>query len=279
MTGAKNNDPWQPLRVVKDYREFLKTYLYVRSISLSDLARASGYGRGFPGDVISGKRRVSGRSCLAFERGMEHLPAKGKKLFRMLVARDEPDVFPELPKEKVEKTIAQLRRVTWSGARRKTGHEDSVCEIFRSPDSALIYAAAGSPDCGATLQDLMSRTGLSEARIKTILQKMIRAGVIDFDEEERIYTPKDLHLFIQTSQQKDEMLLLLFTQACKLAESRISSAIDSDQEFFFTSKICVTKRDLPALKEQLREIVLQFVDDAICPNGEEMVSFVTALHR
>lgn len=71
---------FQKLRQSTSYREFLKIYLDSRALSLSDWARATGFGRGFLEYVLSGKRRLTMKSYHPFEKALT-VPLVGKNFF------------------------------------------------------------------------------------------------------------------------------------------------------------------------------------------------------
>ena len=93
-----------------DYRSFLRVYLAGRSLSLSDFARAAGFGRSFPSDVLSKKRRLTSKSAYAFEKALK-LPIAGKKFFRLLVALEEHDSFPEISRDGIKCQMSNSNQI------------------------------------------------------------------------------------------------------------------------------------------------------------------------
>ncbi len=275
-------DGWQPVRAARDYRTFLKAYLEVRDLNLADLARAAGFGRGFPGDVISGKRRLTAKSFYAFEKGMK-LPASGRKLFRLLVAREESDLFPDVARESLETMIEALRKKPWSGTRRMAKEADSRSfALFEDYRVALIYAASGQPGRGASLEELKKRTSLGSAELLSVTQRMTTAGLLVKAESEDRWEPQDLHLFLQSGHQKsgdqNELLTTLFRRGCRAASERVAKGASSSSEMFFSSALCVHEEKLPQLKAALRETMLKFVDDSIEAEGDRVVQLLCSLH-
>lgn len=245
-------------------------------MSLSDLARAAGFGRGFPGDVISGKRRLTLKSCQAFERALE-LPAPGRKLFRLLVAREERDLFPDLSPAAIEKAITRIREMPWNRSHREAAvpRASRDRDMLSDPKVLAVYAAAGSPEHGALLEEIRSRTGLQDAEAKVVVSDLQRIGLLA-ERGGRIH-PTDFHLFLK-GPGKDEFVLKVFRQACMLATQRAREALESEREMFFASSFCVDERRMPELKAALRKTVLRFVDESIDPEGSRVVRLLTALH-
>jgi hypothetical protein len=266
----------EQLRTSKNYREFLQIYLAARALSLSDFARATGFGRGFPGDVISGKRRLTSKSYHPFEKALK-VPTAGRLFFRCLVAVEEPDVFPNLKAAEATRTLAELRCRSWNPQRRQiqeTGNPN-FHRLLKDHEVIAIYAAAGKPETGATRQQIALRTRLPDLKLEKCLQKLEEIGLLEKKGE--TFHPTDLHLFFKTSD-RSQILTALFQRATDKAHNRILHAVNSDAEFFFTSQFCVRESMLPELKVALRETILKFIDDSIEPEGDRILHLVTALH-
>ncbi len=275
MTPIRENK-WDSLRLAPDYRAFLQAYLETRKISLSDLARAAGFGRGFPGDVISGRRRLTVKSFRAFETALK-LPPSGRRYFRYLVAREERDLFPDLKPESVERGISELRSREWTRSRRELPERanPSVSEVMRDRNCLAVYAAAGSPGKGATRDQLASRTRLDELDVRKAIALLAKAGVVE-ETTERVL-PLDLHVALKASG-AGAAFATLFQSACEAAAVRSKSAVTSEQELFFTSSFGIDEARLPELKAALRSVILKFVDECIEPEGTRVVHLTTGLH-
>ncbi|MGZ3794422.1 MAG: hypothetical protein ACXVCP_18890, partial [Bdellovibrio sp.] len=225
------------LRLSKNYRQFLQTYLEVRSLSLSDFACASGFGRGFPGDVISGKRRLTSKSYYPFEKAMK-LPAPAKKFFRCLVAIEERDIFPDFSGDYARQTLEVLRNRPWNTQRKqiKEGESSRIEKLLSEFEIIPIFAAAGKPETGASRKQIAKRTQLSEYNLEKNLQTLLSIGLLEKRGEN--FHPKELHLFFKTAD-RSQILTALFQKAAEKANKRVLQAVDSDAEFFFTSQFCV----------------------------------------
>lgn len=266
----------EQLRQSKNYRDFLQSYLTARALSLSDFARATGFGRGFPGDIISGKRRLTTKSYYPFEKALK-LPLSGRKFFRCLVAIEETDIFLDLSVKEATAILEELRNKNWSPQRRQVqeSSDSGFEQILKDQNIISIYAAAGKPETGATFEQIATRSRIPSVKLEQSLQKIESLGLLE-KKGERFY-PRDLHLFLKTSD-RSQILTSLFQNAVKKAHDRIQQAVRSDCEFFFTSQFCVRESDLPDLKAALRETILKFVDESIEPDGDRIVQLVTGLH-
>lgn len=271
---------WGPLRRAKTYRDFLKIYLEVRNLSLSDFARATQFGRGFPGDVLSGKRRLTNRSAYAFEQALR-VPTSGKRLFRFLVALEEEDVFPDIDRTRVRQQLEQLRERSWNARHRRVKIEEPkekpILQLFSDPQVIAVYAACGDPAQGATFEQIQKRTSMEPQAIRLCLKRLEKHGLVCFDSELSQYQPRDVHLFLQASE-LNQFFIELFKAACDKAKRKVETGLSSPSEFYFTSTMTVSRGELSRLKESLRETILQFTDEAIDSQGDVLVNLTTALH-
>lgn len=267
---------WNKVRESQDYRSFLKAYLDEKSISLSDFARAAGCHRGFPGDVISRKRRLTAKSFYGFEKALR-LPADGKKLFRLLVAREEDDVLNEVDRLKLPESIQSLKAKSWVRSRRNIKEivKTSLEDLLQRPEVPLVFAATGDGQKGATYDQIQSRVHLKIDLLDRTLEQLVNSGLLKF-ENERYYS-QDLHVFFQ-GVDSQEILGKLFRKAVLDSAERSAVSWNSKDEFFFFSNLCIRKNQLPELKEALRNTVLSFVDEAIQADGDQIVKLTASLH-
>lgn len=274
----KSEANWERVRSSPDYRSFLKNYLETRGLNISDLARAAGFARGSASDILTGRRRLTNKTFFAYEKALK-LPSPGKKLFRCLVAQSEPDLFPDLPPEKVGKEIQKLRVQAWSRERRQVQTSDasgSWNQVLRDPNALSVYAACGEPGRGASHQQLLQRTSLAEAAVLRSLHVLQEAGLVRFEFNTSTWEPQDLHLFVQSLGQ-NVFVSQIFKRMSAMASERVTSELDSKEQFFFASSFCVSRERLPELKAELRKIILQYVDDAISPDGDHVAHVVTSM--
>jgi len=276
---AKKEEAWTQFKDCNDYRSFLRIYLEQRTMSCSQFAKLSGFARGYAADVISGRRRLTAKTYPAFEQALK-VPSSGKKFFRLLVAVAEPDLFPDLKKPSIPKQIDDLRAKSWESARReveKSNLSNSLESLFLESELIAVWAAAGAPSNGARIAEIKIRTGLPEAVVSRSLQKLAALGIVVYDENKNWYEPKDSHFFFRACQHS-EIFIKYFKQAAQNACQRVVLASASEQELFISSTFCVDKEKLPELKKALKKLLLDFVDESIQPNGNQIVKLVSALH-
>ncbi len=272
-----SNENFSLLKEVNDYREFLSVYLKITNRTLSDFARAAGFVRGFPGDIISRRRRLSAGSYKSFASALI-LPSAAKRYFRLLVARDERDLFPEISSSQIEKGLRSLRLKTWQSGHRvvQADLEKNLTAVMRELSCLSVYAAAGSPGSRTPLHLLISRTALSVATVKKAIQLLKKARLLE--QIDSNYSPIDFHTALRSTPKPSASFKILFKSALTAAALQVDRSADPDQELFFTSSFCVNEKELGKLKTELRALLLRYVDEAIEPEGGRVVHLVTGLH-
>ncbi|MFN7906397.1 MAG: hypothetical protein ACK5P5_14545 [Pseudobdellovibrionaceae bacterium] len=273
----RKREDWSQLRNAKDYRNFLKIYLEIRNLSLSDFARAAGCHRGFPGDVISGKRRLTAQSSFVFEKALK-APLAAKKFFRSLIALEEEDLYPEIDRNKIDLLITELRQKNWNRSHREMS-ESSIKDpllLMKIPKFMSVFAASGSPGHGAYQHQIQKRTGIHEPELSDILTQLATVGLVKKIHGD-FFEPQELHLFVKNTDQA-QLMKNIFQNAAALASRRVDLAATSKSEMFFASSFCIQESKMPELKNLLRQTILNFIDESIDADGDRVVQLITALH-
>lgn len=260
-----------------DYRSFVKTYLQMRNLNFSDFSRAANCTRAFTNQVLSNKRRLTAKSVYTFEQAFK-LPLNAKKIFRLLVAKEEVDLFPEMDRSNLENQIKKLRMSIESKSRKDYSEADyaQIDKNLEITHQAIsIFAACGDHNNGSSLEQLYQRTRLAENVLTKNIELLLKMNLLE--KKEDLYFPVNMHIYLQTKTQS-ELLNLVFKTAVNSATSRLGHIGEDSNEFFFASQFCINESQLPALKKELRESILKFVDDSLVSNGDRVVKVVTALH-
>ena len=268
-------DTYEKLRLAQNYREFLSLYFEMRGLSLSTFARLTGHARGFPSDVLRGRRRLSLQSFRAFEKALK-LPPAGKKFFKCLVAREEPDLFPENSRASLLRSLSELSSSPWQQSFREAKEVTGAEELLKRPSTLVVLAALGTPESGASTREISQRTGIANETLFRILEELLSANMIETKEER--YFASDFHVFLSAQKQR-AAFQALFQTACSQAGARAATALDSRDEMFFSSFLCVRSEMLSEFKSELKNLLLKFVDDSLSPDGDQVVNIVAAFFR
>jgi len=260
-----------------DYRSFVKTYLQMRNLNFSDFSRAANCTRAFTNQVLSNKRRLTAKSVYTFEQAFK-LPVNAKKIFRLLVAKEEVDLFPEMDRSNLENQIKKLQMSIESKARKDLNETEfaQMDKDFEMNHQAMsIYAACGENGIGATQEEIYKRTRLAENVLTKNIESLLKMNLLEKREDR--YLPGNLHVYLQTKS-KSELLSAVFKMATAASNARLSYITEDSNELFMASQMCINESQLPALKKELRETVLKFIDESLVSNGDRVVKIVAALH-
>lgn len=257
----------------EDYRSFIAAFKASRPSSpissYSNIARRAGFkSRSFPRDVVLGQKRITSSSLYPMIKGLGIQGALAD-YFKTLVNIEHPDTcFPE-------KTVLELRRRLENlrdRLHRKTpaiGRDPYQAEFF-----PLVYAACGTKLKGVTLRDIEERTGLSSLQVSRTVEELIGMNLLQVRKER--YFPAGSHLAFD-GLGRSEAFKKLFFYLLNQSADKARKNFDSSHQLFFTSCFSVQRDHLPQLKEELRQCLLQFVDESENPNGNRVASIVCSL--
>jgi len=268
----------QLLMEAPDYRSFIRIWLQERSqikpFGYADVARIGGFrARRFPRDVVNGSKRITLNSLPKFIRGLG-LRNDLAAYFRLLVELEHADdAMASSQIFKLLQTKEKLRKRLLSRSEHPIESPDSDA-AFQVSSLPVIYAALGSVQRGATLQDVLDRTNLPLPAIQLALQKMMAMGIAK--NQGVRYFPVESHLSFEGLKQSD-IFRKHFIDNCHRMGQMAKTSLQSDEKLFLSSAFSVNREDLPKLKEELRGVLLRFVDTAEQPDGNKIVNLVAGL--
>ena len=254
------------------YREFLKTYTKVTGLSFAEIARRAGFAsRSYPRDVAQGRRRLTSKSLPSLLQGLRldrNLALFYRALFYLAHPEEHPDRAPvALLQEIVDRSKTRAERPTtrrrfpslapFKEAAQKEGAED----IFE------VLAALGKPDRGVTLNELSAQTGKSPIALARLLEELQAAELVVARDaidptQERRFLPAAGHMnFSWLPNHGGAQSLFLAILRRNLAAA--TNHFNRQDALFSCTALSVSRARLPALKEELREVILRFVDRTI----------------
>jgi uncharacterized protein (TIGR02147 family) len=264
---------------VENYRDFILAMIELRRATgkrfgYSDIARRARFSaRSFPRDVALGTKRLSPRSLAQLSVGLG-LKGDLAEYFRILVEIETPDCRVKTQStEKLENSLKNLRTriLRRSDEVPNPSSQETLPELF---SIARIYAALGDPADGASLSEIQNRTGVNKSEIQHIIAKFKKSGLITERHERYFACDKHLSLSqLKAGSDFQKFFLLLLSEASALARADF----ESSERLFFGSTFSVSRADLPALKSELRSILLRYVDQSESARGNAITSLVCAL--
>ena len=264
---------------VLDYIVFAQKVFALRSkrqkrhFGYSDLARAGGFAaRSFPREVILGKRRLTSRSYPAFSRGLG-LSGDLAEYFRYLVELKHSDCRTKLrSEEKILQTLGNLRDRL---LKKNSVVPQSLDRFaFGSQFNPMVYSALGQPGKGASLKEIQNKTSLPSEKILECLQLMVDGQMIKRTKN-RYFTIENHLSFPHLDQ--SQAYKAFYIGLLEQVKSKANGDFSSPSKLFFSSSFSVMKHDMPRLKEELRGVLLRFIDSSECSDGDQVVSIACSL--
>jgi hypothetical protein len=180
-----------------DYRSFLDLFIkevgQTRALGWADIARRGGFAsRSFPREVVLGKKRLTLLSLPKFIKGLG-LNADLADYLRILVEIEHPDCRTKVMDEgKLHLLRSNLcQRIL----NKRSANKAPVDSGYRIAQLPLVYAALGTTETGATLNQIEVRTGLTEGQTVEILSHAVHVGIVE--KRGARYFAQQNHLNIQ----------------------------------------------------------------------------------
>jgi uncharacterized protein (TIGR02147 family) len=262
----------------QNYRSLLKALIELErgrdgKINLSALSQRAGFSsRSYIREVLDGKKRLVLQSLPRFVRALR-LNKTTEALLTCLVALEEKEANIEglttsQLKERAEALREKLRR-------RKNGVEKRQDAFSFGPQALSVFAALGTPEQGADLAQIQSRSGADAKTCGLILGEMIRKGVIT-NTNDRYYV-SDVNLDL-SNLGKDLAFEQLFGNVLNDLSRNYRKKLNSHEELLFYSAFSIRRERLPELKKRFREILLDMIDTEQTDDGDTVVRSVFALY-
>lgn len=247
--------------------EFLSTIIVDykgRSLSYSDLGRLCGLkSRSHPREIVLGKKKVSLETAGQIVRGLK-LTADLGKLFLLLaeyeLARDARS------KAYLEKQIDKARSEVMRQVQRNRNDSE---KFFSLADVSLVYAALGDEEKGSSLGDVCRKTRLPRTRVNSVLMKLTNSKFACQQGDRFLATERHLsfaHL------KAGEAFQTYYLSRLKLALKKATQDFESKDELFWEATMSLNTRDLNRLKEDLRQLLSRYAEEAESAGGESLRS-------
>lgn len=271
----------------KSSSDFLKYFLTnnpKNGISQNQLSIRAGFSsKSFLSEILSGKKRLNLNSAEKFSKGMR-LRKNLAQYFRNLVAIEMAN-NGLLNKSEINSLTLENEKIVSKATSKiyidasSQGEIESKKKIMLQENFPIVFAALGSSSEGATVEDVFKRTGIPISRIQKILLEMTEINFIKATDH-RYFAPSNLvdFDFLNT----DEYFKSNFERSSSRALKKLKSASPvSDRKcLYMTQTFSVDTQNLSALKEKLKNLILEFADSAEYASGDKVseicISFITA---
>lgn len=266
----------ESLKLSRSYRDFLSRYLKLKRNSLGSFAARVGSSRGFPSEVISGKRRLTNKSAPQFAKGLK-LPKVAVDFFKILVSIEEADVFPEIDRSTIVARLEKLKKKSWSRSIQPVSDlesENLIEEASRDPHFLPLIALLGGREVGAKGNDLALSLGIEAKHVQFLLSKLVQANLVEL--KNGLYFCSGEHLNLQTVTDNLRLAAIFKSEAIR-AIQKVPQA-DSEKDFFFCSSFTVKPESMPQLKQALKKLIIEFVDESIDNDSSNLAKLVCGFY-
>jgi hypothetical protein len=150
--------------------------------------------------------------------------------------------------------------------------------LYQGKNHLEIYAALGTPEEGATLDEISQRTGFLKEQCVDTLSRMIEDGAVRQGEKKNHYFAKESHLLFKKIG-SPEGFKTSYLRLLEETKIQAKKDFDSNDQLFMSSVFSVDPELLPEFKKELRQLLIRFVDTAENPNGKKVVRLITGLTK
>lgn len=263
----------------KSYRDFIKSYYSICKTANADFSygtmakRAHFSSKSFIRDIASGAKRITSRSLPGVIQALG-LTGNRAKLFKLLVILEEADLnFERLSTEDIKTQIIKARLSIKKHL--VTVPDTQAQQFYKLPLFPWIYAALGDPEQGASIQEIVSRSGIAMGECRRILKEMEQGGVIRFEEAEERYYCQDLHL-IFAHIGKDRFFQKFYLSSLAMSKNQAEDNFTSPHKLFMNSVVSIRRSRMPELKNKLRGLLTEFVDEVEDAEGDTVANLSVA---
>lgn len=265
------------LSEASNYKEFLSIFIKAKSnesrrYTYADLARSSGFSsRSFIREVIIGKKTLTPSSLQKIVRGL-NLSKELTQLFIYLVELEiEECRAAQTSLEAIKGKLRNLRSRLSQKERTVLKNADSPFSIQGLPQ---VFAALGTPEQGATINQIMKRTEFDMEKIHVLLENLQLQGLVT--KQGMKYFSQFSHPSLQHLGEKSHFL--------KFIEGNLKQALEHLEHDYslphcllFSSCLTIKLKDQERLKEELRSLLLKYVDESDVPDGEKVITLTCSL--
>jgi uncharacterized protein (TIGR02147 family) len=262
------------------YRDFIKKIISLRSakgkrFGYADIARKAGFAaRSFPRDVAHGQKKLTLQSMTKMIKGMG-LSGEIAQFFKYLVEFSHPDCrVKNFTDEQIQKSLSNLKHRLKEKTYLAVPNNDKQDFAFEILNAPIVYAALGEIGIGSTLEEIVARSGLPEANVLAILEKLEESKIVEKNLFQ--YIAIENHLNFSGLGQSD-VFKKFYSNLLQKAQASAEKNFSSDNELHFCSSFSVNKKDIPSLKENLKALLLLYVDQNEVNTGDRVVSLACSL--
>ena len=264
-----------------DYRTFMVKAFAAgiregAKFNFAALSRKAGFSsRGFISEIIDGRRRLTAASYPKILKALA-LPKGLKTYFELLVAREEEELNPKgFERKEIDARLEQQRAQFRSRLAAQEETLKAADVLSRGRHMLDCFAALGSPETGATLEEVVSKTGLAADTCARVLAHFAQQTVA-VERGGRYYSSNPHLIFSGLGDRHGAKSCYLET----LGELKRKADADfkARDRAFIQSVFSVDRHKLPELKARLSEVIDEFVQESVNDDGDCVSKLLVGLY-
>lgn len=248
------------------FREALHLHYHKRGkINLADFSRRAGFAsRSYLSELLTGKKGLS-RDALVRIRSALKLPKPFLTMLEIHAFQEHSDWRPanwsaKTTADRLEQTVSQLKALPFKAPSPKMD-----ASYVRNAILYRVYAGLGSLEAGASLAEIVGRTGLSPATVQSCLNKMTAFQIVSERSGRFFVQSSQLDLFGLDSR---DGLSELVSEVCRDVRSDRDKIIDDAANTIFYTAFSTDEARLPALKKRLNAAIFEVLDEFQVDDGD-----------
>lgn len=227
--------------------------------------------RGFVSDVISGKKKITEKSLKNFKKGLG-LTGKWIQLFEHLVFLSEASLRPEnMSQDDCSKKLVKIKNHLQ--AKLISNSLSPSATIITSSMIYEIFAALGSVTEGASLSEIVKRTGLDPLKTKESLHHLLQCGVISLVNER--YLAKAGHLSLEELG-SDLSFKNAYLESLQEIKSRAAEMEKHNDHLFYHAALSIDRSKIHSLKASLRQALYEWIEENQYDEGDTILRITLA---
>jgi len=242
------------------YRKFIERWLEFREqqkhpLSYADISRRAGFAsRSFPRDVLLGKKRLTIASLYPMIRGLG-LFGDFASFFKLLIEAEHPDCRTgKISDEQILRRLQHFRSRTnkqfLSSLRDPKTTVNTKLALFQ------VFASLGN-ESGATIKDIIKRSGLPKYDVTKMLQILTTSGAI---QQDGTRWKANLGHLNATGLEKSDGFEKIFKEAHSSALTALPHLFGTEEALYFVTCFSVNQYKLPEIKSRLRALLLEYAE-------------------
>lgn len=236
---------------------------------MSSLAKKIGCrSKSYPREVMTGRRALSLAYAAPFAEAFG-LKGEGKKLFLKMADLERSEVAAQ--KMKIQGEILRIK------SRMRLRLSDSPfgpSARFKQSSWIDIYASLGTLENGASMAEVAKRASLPDKAAESLLLEMKEQKLVE--ERDGRYFPLSPHFFYEGADQ-DKLFQQRYLEILNRVKVKASRSLKSEDSLFLCSTISVSSKELSRFKNELREFLNNFVQDAENPEGDTLAHILVGM--